>query len=230
MLKSHVRPYYVVSSVLNQTYAQISYHPKCSKKPTLFKGKTFLVYYLSIYFVGNSQKLSEMDNKTKCELQTPFPLFQTAEMCLLCFLHPHTHTQHVPIKYSWKIWNKFTHFALYQCVYVGMYVYRSPFSDFVYEKGPRKWGQGKRSFREVVFSRPHEQTWLRTHRWLSCSQLWPRELRLGWKTLKRSAGTSLQALLQFIHPGTEPATHFKSSGNPRIRSEKNPLKAVGLVL
>ena len=33
-------------------------------------------------------------------------------------------------------------------------------------------GQGERSFKETLFSRPCEQTWLATHHWLSCSQLY----------------------------------------------------------
>ena len=66
-----------------------------------------------------------------------------------------------------------------------MYVYWSPFCDCVHGKGQHQLGQGEKSFKEVLFSQPSEQTWLMTHHWLSCSQIYPRTLRLGWETMKR---------------------------------------------
>ena len=70
-----------------------------------------------------------------------------------------------------------------KCLFICcMYVCRSPFCDFVRGKRQHQLGQGERSFKEVPLSRPHEQTWLATHHWLSCSQLCSKTLMLVWET------------------------------------------------
>ena len=57
--------------------------------------------------------------------------------------------------------------------------------DCFHGKEQHQLGQRERSFKEVLFFRLCEQIWLATHRWLSCSQLCSRALRLGWETMKR---------------------------------------------
>ena len=56
-------------------------------------------------------------------------------------------------------------------------------------------------FKEVVFSRPWEPTWLATRHWLPGSQLCSRALRLFWETMKSYPGTNPDRCL-----GIEPAT------------------------
>ena len=45
-------------------------------------------------------------------------------------------------------------------------------------------GLGERSFKGVQVSQPHDQIWLATHRWLSCSLLCSRALKSIWATEK----------------------------------------------
>ena len=68
------------------------------------------------------------------------------------------------------------------CMYVCLTV---ALCDCIHGKRQHQLGQGERSFKEVPFSRPCEQTWLATHYWLSCSQLCSRTLRLVRETMKR---------------------------------------------
>ena len=88
-----------------------------------------------------------------------------------------------------------------------------------------------RSFKEVLFSQPCEQTWPVTHHWLSGSQLWSRALRLVWETMKRNPRTNPGPFV--IGPSgnqTRGDPHFTSRGNHQILSKKDPLQAVGLLL
>ena len=93
----------------------------------------------------------------------------------------------------------------------------------VHGKGQHQLGQGERSLKEVLFSRPREQTWLATHHRLSCCQLCSR----AW----RGIPGPIQALSQLVLPVMEPATpHFTSRGNHQILSQNDPLQPSGLLL
>ena len=105
-----------------------------------------------------------------------------------------------------------------------MYVYRLVLCDCVHGKGQHQLGLGKRSFKEGPFYRPCQQTLLPIHRWLSCSQLCSRMLRLVWRV-------SQDQSRPFCNWSLRESNRWSPTPQVgEVLSQKDPLQAVDLLL